>query len=206
MNYFIVLIFVLCSYTIIEKLLRHFSIIKCKVQLWSTIWYYLWGSCLLLAVSIISPNDFVFKIPVDIRSIIGVIIIMLLFIFASVKNNTSVYYPKASEPLKCIHHSIVLPIFEEVAFRGIILPILIILLDKYVTIEIVLLLNGLLFALFHRNYWSFTKEHFGMYIMFLLDGYLLSYVTYSTQSILMSVFTHIMINGGITAYKNFFQK
>lgn len=206
MNYFIVLAIALCSYTIIEKLLRCFSIIQSSDQLWSTIWYYLWGLCLLLSVVLISPNDFVFKVPVNIGSVIGVIIVLLIFIFMSIRNNTVVYYPKTSNLLKCINFSIFLPIFEEVAFRGIILPVLIILLSEYVKIEIILLLNGLLFSLFHRNYWSFVQKHFGMFMIFFSYGYLFSYISYSTQSIWLSVFTHIMINGGITVYKNFYHK
>ena len=126
---FIILIFVMISYTVTEKLLRHFSVIKGSVQLWSGVWYYLWGICLLASLLIIRPIDLVFRIPVNFDSVIGMIVIIILFLSISLKKGSNAYCPKSNELLKCIHFSIILPLFEETAFRGIILPILITLLN-----------------------------------------------------------------------------
>jgi len=62
-KYVIVILFVLLSYTIIERMLFHFSVLKNNDQLWSGVWYYLYGICLLVSVLIIRPIDFVFKVP-----------------------------------------------------------------------------------------------------------------------------------------------
>jgi len=202
-KYVIVILFVLLSYTIIERMLFHFSVLKNNDQLWSGVWYYLYGICLLVSVLIIRPIDFVFKVPSGkIGFAFFIIGVMMLFLLLNLKEGKRMYYPKSDDLLECFHFSVIQPLFEEIAFRGIILPILIFFFKGYFRTELILLMSGLLFTLFHRNYWLFVKANIKIYFNFFFLGYILAYIAYTTQSIWISVLYHVLLNGTITVYKN----
>lgn len=162
------------------------------------------GLPLLIVYLIVTPNDYIIKSPINNK--IG-IVFLLCFIISTIFvciGNQNVYYPHKDNKLKCFHYGVIQPIFEEVAFHGLILPMTIYLLGDH-TIMIILL-NGVIFMLFHLNYWSFEKKYRFMFLNFLITGLLFIYMTLVTQSIVYSILCHVIVNGGNTLYRNWKDK
>ena len=200
-KYVIVILVALLSYTVIERILRHFSVLKSnRDPLWSGVWYYLYGICLLVSLLAIRPIDFVFKIPSRIGFSLLIIGVMMLFLLLNLKEGNKIYYPTADNILKCVNFSVIQPLFEEVAFQGIILPILAFLFKEYFRAEIIIAIDGILFALFRKNCWSFIKESSVTY--FFIQGGIFAYIAYTTQSIWLLVIYRVLLNITITVYKN----
>jgi CAAX prenyl protease-like protein len=194
---------IMISYKIMEIFFKRFFPKLINFDLSSSICYYFWGLVLLSVYLIVRPNDYVTKIPINNKSgIIFLIFFTIGVFFAFIYNqDPNVYYPKKEEKLICFNHGIILPIFEEVAFRGLILPMTVCLLGNQG--YIIILLNGFLFMLFHLNYyWPIKKELLPLFFNFLVLGIYFSYLALITESIVYSTLCHIILNGGYTLYKN----
>lgn len=201
MLYLILIVVMIFSYRILEDILEKLFPDLGKDQLWATEGYYLWGLVLFIIYFIVKPNDYIMKIPINNKNgIMFILAFMISTIFICIKDS-NVYYPKKTNKLKCFHYGVVQPIFEEIAFRGLILPMTIYLLGN--SFSGAILLNGIIFMLFHLNYWSFKKKTANMFLGFLALGLCFSYITVMTQSIIYSILCHIIINGGNTLYRNF---
>lgn len=198
--YLILIVVILFSYKTMESFFKRFLPKLVNYQLWESIGYYFWGLLLLIAYLIVRPNDYIIKSPINNKLGIQFILIFIIStLFICIKNPNG-YYPRKDNKLRCFHFGIIQPIFEEVAFRGLILPMTIYLLG-YNAIMIILL-NGVIFMLFHLNYWSFEKETLFMFLNFLIIGLAFIYITIMTQSIIYSILCHIIVNGGNTLYRN----
>ena len=198
--YLIAIVVTFFSYGILEKVFRRFFPKLIPHQLWSSVLYYAWGLVLLIIYFTAVPYDLILKMPINnktgIYSVLGALMI-LRFLYI---NNVDCYYPTKDKKLKCFHYGIVLPIFEEVAFRGLILPMTIYLIGDHAII--IIALNAVLFMLFHLNYWSFKKAYLMKYVNFLLTGVVFIYITILTNSIIYAILIHIIIDGGNTLYRN----
>lgn len=194
------IVIILFSYKILEKILHKLFPKIVKRQLWDSLGYYIWGLLLLGIYLYVKPIDYIISKPVNNSyGVIVTIIVIIVTVYGCV-SDPNVYYPRKTGKLRCIHYSIIQPIFEEVAFRGLILPMMMPLLGN--NGNILMLVNAALFMGFHLNYWSYNKENQRMFIGFLLIGMALGYVTLMTESIVYAVICHIIINGGNTLYRN----
>jgi hypothetical protein len=198
--YLILIVVILFSYKTMESFFKRFFPKLVNYQLWESIGYYFWGLLLLIAYLIARPNDYIIKSPINNKLGIQFILIFIISTMYICIKNPNVYYPRKDNKLRCFHYGVIQPIFEEVAFRGLILPMTIYLLG-YNAIMIILL-NGVIFMLFHLNYWSFEKEALFMFLKFLIIGLAFIYITIMTQSIIYSILCHIIVNGGNTLYRN----
>jgi len=196
MIYLILIITIIFSYRIFENIFNKLG----NDQLWTNRGYYCWGLVLLVIYFIVRPNDYVFKTPINNKIGIKFILFFLTSTFFICITNLNVYYPKKINKLKCFHYGVIQPIFEEIAFRGLILCMTINLLA--IDESIIILLNGIIFMAFHLNYWSFKKENIKLFLNFLALGILFNYITLITHSIIYSIVCHIIMNGGITVYRN----
>ncbi|WBW98236.1 CPBP family intramembrane glutamic endopeptidase [Oceanirhabdus sp. W0125-5] len=202
--YLLLIIVILFSYKILEKYFERFFPRIIKSQLWDSKGYYSWGLVLLIVYLIIRPKDYLFKLPINNKEGLIVVFCFALFtLFLCIQNPNS-YYPRKSNKLRCVHFGVVQPIFEEVAFRGLILPMTIFLIGD--NFNMIMLTNGIMFMLFHINYWSFEKRHFNLFFNFFFMGLFFTYVALITQSIFYSTICHIIGNGGYTVYRNWRDK
>lgn len=172
-----------------------------KDQLWTNQGYYLWGLILLIVYLIIKPYDYIVKKPINNEVGIVFIVIYLVVAFFVCKAGLDFYYPKKSNKLKCFHYGVIQPIFEEIAFRGLILPMTIQLLGN--NFSIVIWINGIIFMVFHWNYWSLNKKNINLFLNFLCVGLSFAYLSFKTQSILYSIIGHIIINSCNVIYRNY---
>lgn len=62
------------------------------------------------------------------------------------------------------------------------------------------MIDGILFALFRKNCWSFIKEISVMY--FFIQGGTFAYIAYTTQFIWFSVICRVLSGVTIIVYKN----
>lgn len=121
MIYLILLGVMMFSYKILENIFMKLFPKLGKDQLWTNQGYYLWGLVLLIIYFIVRPNDYIIKSPINNEMGIKFILFFIIStIFICIKN-LNVYYPKKTNKLKCFHYGVIQPIFEEVAFRGLIL-------------------------------------------------------------------------------------
>lgn len=120
--YLVLIGVIMFSYNILESIIKKFFPKLVKDQLWASIGYYLWGLVLLIVYLIIRPNDYIIKNPINNELGIKFILFFIISTIIICIKNPNVYYPKKSNKLKCFHYGVIQPIFEEVAFRGLILP------------------------------------------------------------------------------------
>ncbi|MBU5591315.1 CPBP family intramembrane metalloprotease [Clostridium sp. MSJ-4] len=200
MVYLILIGIILFSYTILESIVKKIFPSLGKDQLWANVGYYSWGLVLLIIYLIIRPMDYITKIPIN--NILGISFIIsfsVVTIFICIKD-PNVYYPRKNNKLKCFHYGVIQPILEEVAFRGLILPMTIYLSGN--NTSLIILLNSFIFMFFHLNYWSLEKKHKKLFINFFMLGLFFNYIAIGTQSIFYGVLCHIIVNGGNTLYRN----
>lgn len=198
--YLIIIFIILFSYKALEKFFKKKFPMLIKYQLWDSVFYYFWGLILLVVYLIVKPIDYIIKYPVNNEfGIRCILYIAISTVFVCIYNENA-YYPPRNGKLRCFHYGVVQPIFEEVAFRGLILPITVYLLGNHA--NIIILLNGVIFMLFHLNYWSIEKKTLLMFFGFLIFGLYFTYLTLVTQSIIYSILCHIIVNGGNTLYRN----
>lgn len=144
-------------------------------------------------------NNFIFNIIINKQVAIQAILITVFGIAYVTKSNKNIYYPSYDNKIRCINFSITQPIFEEIAFRGIILPITIPLLEN--NFYMLIILNGFLFMLFHLNYWSY-KDGIQLFLEFFLVGMFFANIVIITNSIIYSVVCHILTNSCFTILGN----
>lgn len=196
-------LFIIClifsSYTIIEVLLRKsdVSFIRNK-RLWETQGYYMWGLVLMLSYYIVPSQQLFIKSPINNFGAIIFTIVYIAYLVVIFFYNKESYYPKQKKTMKSVHYCIIQPIFEEIAFRGIILPLTDILLC--INSINIIILNAILFTLFHINYWSISSKNLKRFNQFYFYGLIFGGIALYTKSIFYSLIWHIMLNGGYTLY------
>jgi membrane protease YdiL (CAAX protease family) len=199
---FIIVLIAIFSYTFLDYMIPKVWPKSEKKQLWSGNGAFLWGGILLVTCFILRQSEYVFKLPINHQVGIQIIILVIIGTIHNGYRNKKTYYPSKSNMKKCLNYSIFQPIFEEIAFRGLLLPVTINLFSGVLSSSWIISLNAIAFTLFHRNYWGFCKEHINNYYGFFFVGLMLTYTAYENQSIVYAIVAHILINGTNTLYGN----
>lgn len=157
---------------------------------------YIWG--ILLTVSIYFFEDnYVFRLPIHYKQIVLLILIVAITnIFIS---RYSGYKPRGKKNI--LNFVIMYPIFEEVLFRGLILPIINNSFPTYSLIEIFytpvtvpILISSFLFAIAHLQYYSFNKSSIKFMLFAFSGGIIFGIITDYSLSIVFSIFLHVEFN------------
>lgn len=131
---------------------------------------YIWGT-LLTIISYFYEDNYVFRLPIHYESIVLLILIALITnIFIS---RYSGYNPSGKKNI--LNFVIMYPIFEEVIFRGMIIPILNNAFSifsyfeiAYIPVTLPILISSFLFAISHLQYYKFNQTS----IKFMLFAFL----------------------------------
>ena len=110
-----------------------------------------------------------------------------IFYPADVNSDVLTYIDKLSMPLVVLALGIMPAVFEELAFRGIILP-----QSRRAGFIASSLLSGLFFGLFHQDFYQIGYA--------IVAGVFFSFLVANTNSIYSSMFSHFLINGSQVIY------
>ena len=95
----------------------------------------------------------------------------------------------------------IFPIFEELLFRGTILPIL--LQIDFVTVNLAVTICSVLFGIMHIQYFGFSRSTTKKVMIAAIGGYFFSKITYTTGSIIPSIVFHMIFNSSaVLFFKN----
>ncbi|EPC8417782.1 CPBP family intramembrane metalloprotease [Bacillus wiedmannii] len=157
---------------------------------------YIWGT-LLTIISYFYEDNYVFRLPTHYESIVVLILIAVITnIFIS---RYSGYNPSGKKNI--LNFVIMYPIFEEVIFRGMIIPIL----NKsfsihpyfeiaYIPVTLPILISAFLFAVSHLQYYSFNQTSIKFMLFAFLGGIIHGMITDSSLSIVFPILLHVEFN------------
>ncbi|MED1569721.1 CPBP family intramembrane glutamic endopeptidase [Bacillus paramycoides] len=157
---------------------------------------YIWGT-LLTVISYFYEDNYVFHLPIHYEPIV------LLILIAAITNIFISQYSgyKPSGKKNILNFVIMYPIFEEVIFRGMIIPILNNSFSKYPFYEIAyipltvpILISSFLFAVAHLQYYSFNQTSIKFMLFAFLGGIIYGMITDYSLSIVFSIFLHVEFN------------
>ncbi|MES5955471.1 CPBP family intramembrane metalloprotease [Bacillus fungorum] len=157
---------------------------------------YIWGT-LLTIISYFYEDNYVFRLPIYYESIVVLILIAVVTnIFIS---RYSGYNPSGKKNI--LNFVIMYPIFEEVIFRGMIIPILNNSFATlpyfeiaYIPVTVPILISSFLFAIAHLQYYSFNQTSIKFMLFAFLGGVIYGMITNSTLSIAFSILLHVEFN------------
>ena len=163
------------------------------------LWYllfYLWGTFLTLIIYFYEDN-YVFRFPIHYKPI------FLLFLIATITivfiSQYSGYKPSGKKNI--LNFIIMYPVFEEIIFRGMIIPILNNSFPKYSYFEILnipvtvpILISSFLFAIAHLQYYSFNQTSIKFMLFAFFGGIIFGMIADYSLSIVFSLFLHIEFN------------
>jgi len=151
---------------------------------------YIWA-VLILIIALIYPDSLLRKISFEFFYNKKIIIeILKIAVFACFLGYVSGY--KTVNKRHDFDFCIIFPVFEEILFRGVILFILVnvgLLNDKYAVV-----LSALLFGVMHFQYFGLKKESIRYVVFAFVGGYFFANIVLITQSILPSIFLHMVFN------------
>ncbi|WP_236338288.1 CPBP family intramembrane glutamic endopeptidase [Paenibacillus plantiphilus] len=166
---------------------------------------YIWGGAASIAALFVKDN-FVYHLPVVDRAIIFICLAILISNLVITKY--SGYQPTGK--FHVINFIVFYPIFEEVLFRGLLLPILnrsfqnTIIELAYLPVSLAVIISALLFAISHLQYYKFDKLCIRYMFFAFIGGLMFGAIADYTQSIVFSVLLHIAFNL-LSAYYSKFQ-
>ncbi|MFJ8530375.1 lysostaphin resistance A-like protein [Bacillus sp. NPDC094106] len=157
---------------------------------------YIWGTLLTVIIYFYEDN-YVFRLPIHYESIV------LLILIAAITNifisRYSGYKPSGKKNI--LNFVIMYPIFEEVIFRGMIIPMLnnsfpIYPLYEifYIPVTVQILISSFLFAVAHLQYYSFNQTSIKFMLFAFLGGIIFGMITDYSLSIVFSIFLHVEFN------------
>ncbi|PFM04249.1 CPBP family intramembrane metalloprotease [Bacillus cereus] len=157
---------------------------------------YIWG-ILLTVIIYFYEDNYVFRLPIHYEPIVLLILIAVITnIFIS---RYSGYNPSGKKNI--LNFVIMYPIFEEVIFRGMIIPILnnsfpIYPLYEiaYIPVTVPILISSFLFAVAHLQYYSFNQTSIKFMLFAFLGGIIYGMITDYSLSIVFSIFLHVEFN------------
>jgi len=169
-------------YTILIRLKENKFIKKYYTYIWAI---------LILIIALIYPNSLLRKASFEFFYN-GEIMreILEIGIFAGILGCFSGY--KTVSKKYDFNFCIIFPVFEEILFRGVILLILVnggLLNDKYSV-----LLSALLFGVMHFQYFGLKKDAIRYAVFAFIGGYYCANIVLITQSLLPSIFIHMVFN------------
>lgn len=151
---------------------------------------YIWA-LLVLMIALIYPDSFLWKASFEFfndREILEEII--KVSVFAGILGCFSGY--KTVNKKYDFDFCIIFPIFEEILFRGVILALLVnggLLNGLYAVLS-----SSLLFGVMHFQYFGLKKNVIRYVVFAFIGGYYLANIVLITQSILPSIFLHMVFN------------
>lgn len=179
-----------CILSFLYKILN-VILVKFKENVFIKKYYtYVW-STLILIIALIYSNSLIRQTSFEYfqdRQIMGKILKFALS--ACILGCLSGY--KTFNPRYDFDFCIIFPIFEEILFRGVILIILL-KLGAFSENHAVIL-SALLFSVMHFQYFGFNKGVIRYVIFAFVGGYFFAYLALETQSILPTIFLHIVFN------------
>ncbi|MBP1916814.1 CPBP family intramembrane glutamic endopeptidase [Lederbergia galactosidilytica] len=158
---------------------------------------YVWGF-MAVAVSFLVKEHFVYNLPALDRQVL--LVCLALFIVNMVMAKYSGYKPIGV--YNTINFVIFYPLFEEVVFRGLILPILnqsfqyqyTLIEIAYLPVTIAVVISAFLFAIAHLQYYKLNRLSIRYMCFAFIGGILFGAIADYTQSIFLSVLLHIEFN------------
>ncbi|PFM64719.1 CPBP family intramembrane metalloprotease [Bacillus cereus] len=157
---------------------------------------YIWGT-LLTVIGYFYEDNYVFHLPIHYEPIV------LLILIAAITNIFISRYPGYNPIGKknILNFVIMYPIFEEVIFRGMIIPILNNSFPiysfyeiAYIPITVPILISSFLFAVAHLQYYSFNQTSIKFMLFAFLGGIIYGMITDYSLSIVFSIFLHVEFN------------
>ncbi|MEK3902955.1 MULTISPECIES: CPBP family intramembrane glutamic endopeptidase [unclassified Paenibacillus] len=185
------------SYQIIEKVLGLIS----KSQVRYTIYY--WGAA-MIAGSVLWSDSYTFGMPHQVMRVLPLFLVILavnLIISRSSGYNPVGTYNK-------VNFVLCFPIFEEIAFRGLVLPILAqhpglgqLHATGIIDVSGAILLTAFLFAVSHLQYYRLNRESIRFMLFALSGGIFFGLFAQVTESLLLTIPLHIAFNGSAVWYQ-----
>ncbi|WP_310550240.1 CPBP family intramembrane glutamic endopeptidase [Paenibacillus glufosinatiresistens] len=164
---------------------------------------YVWAAGLLLLTFAVRGN-YVFRLPEDTGSVIG------LFSAVLAVNLLIACYSgyRLVGALNRFNFAVVYPVFEEIAFRGLILPLLAeaAFLAKTVRIPGIgelngaILLTAFLFAVSHLQYYRLNRQSIVFMAFAFSGGLFFGRIAYATEAVLLTIPLHMAFNGAAVFY------
>ncbi|MEK4854095.1 CPBP family intramembrane glutamic endopeptidase [Paenibacillus sp. FSL H7-0756] len=178
------------SYRIIERIIGLIS----KAQMRYTIYY--WGAA-MIGGSLLWSNGYTFNAPQDVMRVLPLFLIILLVNL--IISRSSGYNPAGT--YNTVNFVLCFPIFEEIAFRGLVLPILAqhpglgqLHATGIIDISGAILLTAFLFAVSHLQYYRLNRESVRFMLFALSGGIFFGLFAQVTESLLLTVPLHIAFN------------
>lgn len=157
---------------------------------------YIWGTLLTIIIYFYEDN-YVFRLPIHYEpTVLLILIAAITNIFIS---RYSGYKPSGKKNI--LNFVIMYPVFEEVIFRGMIIPILnnsfpIYPLYEiaYIPVTVPILISSFLFAVAHLQYYSFNQTSIKFMLFAFFGGIIFGMITDYSLSIVFSIFLHVEFN------------
>ncbi|ENQ3106170.1 CAAX protease self-immunity [Bacillus sp. 491mf] len=157
---------------------------------------YIWGT-LLTVINYFYEDNYVFRLPIHYEPIV------LLILIAAITNifisRYSGYRPSGKKNI--LNFVIMYPIFEEVIFRGMMIPILNnsfpiypLFEIAYIPVTVPILISSFLFAVAHLQYYSFNQTSIKFMLFAFSGGIIFGVITDYSLSIVFSIFLHVEFN------------
>ncbi|MDP7978113.1 CPBP family intramembrane glutamic endopeptidase [Bacillus sp. WLY-B-L8] len=158
---------------------------------------YIWGT-LLTVISYFYEDNYVFRLPIHYESI--VLLISSTAITNIFISRYSGYMPIGKKNI--LNFVIMYPIFEEVIFRGMIIPILNNAFPIYplyleiasIPVTVPILISSFLFAVAHLQYYSFNQTSIKFMLFAFLGGIIFGAIADYSLPIVFSIFLHVEFN------------
>ncbi|WP_130858872.1 CPBP family intramembrane glutamic endopeptidase [Gracilibacillus phocaeensis] len=196
MIYIVVSLFALIltfSYRITKEWIYRVPFIAQKLADKYTI--YIWGF-LALAVAFFVKDEYVYQVPMIDKKIIFIgVVILFINLFVA---KYSGYEPVGKYNL--VNFVIFYPVFEEIIFRGLILPILNTTFNHYLgeivflQITTAIIISAFLFAIAHLQYYELNQSSIRYMVFACMGGVLFGAIADYTQSIVFPILLHVAFN------------
>jgi membrane protease YdiL (CAAX protease family) len=184
------------SYKIFEEILGFVR----KKQLRYTVYY--WGVS-MIGVSMLWKGSYVFNTPQNTRQVLPLFLLILVVnLFIS---RSSGYSPEGT--YHKVNFILGFPILEEIAFRGLVLPILArhpalgqLHSNSIIDLSWAVLLTSLLFAVSHLQYYRLDRQSIRFMLFAFSAGIFFGLIAQVTGSVLLTIPLHIAFNGSAVWY------
>ncbi|CAM4514772.1 CPBP family intramembrane glutamic endopeptidase [Paenibacillus typhae] len=189
------------SFKIIEQLIGLFS----KHHIRFAVYY--WGA-LLIAASLVSKGNYVYSLPHDFLAVLPLCLLILLI--NGLVARRSGYSPAGR--FNTFNFIIAYPVLEEIAFRGLALPVLArhesfgalsgleLGYDLIPQLSLAVIITAVLFAVSHLQYYRLNAESIRFMAFALSGGLFFGLVAQATESILLTILMHISFNASAALY------
>ncbi|MFJ8527549.1 lysostaphin resistance A-like protein [Bacillus sp. NPDC094106] len=159
---------------------------------------YIWGT-LLTIISYFYEDNYVFRLPIPIHHEPTVLLILSAAITNIFISRYSGYKPIGKKNI--LNFVIMYPIFEEVIFRGMIIPILNNSFSKYpfyeiayIPVTVPIIISSFLFAVAHLQYYSFNQTSIKFMLFAFVGGITFGAITDYSLSIVFPLLLHVEFN------------